>query len=94
MPKTNKPKTKPRRRMVPLFVTLPPAERARIVAYSAKVRRPLAWTVRDALAAYLDAVEPRALAVEVDLDPATFGKTTLPKLGRPPRNTESGANVR
>ena len=80
-----KPK-KPNRRTVPLYVMLPPEERARLVDFAASVGRPLSWTVRDALRVYLDAVEPDAAAVAAPVvDPAAAGKTTAPRRGRPPK---------
>ena len=90
MPTNNK-LTKPRRRNVPLFITLPPDERARIVAFAAKVGRPLSWTVRDGMRAYLDTVEADAgkladLRARIEaprVDPRKTGMTKLPKRGRP-----------
>ena len=89
------------RRNVPLFVTLPPEERARIVALAAKVGRPLSWTVRDGLRAYLDTVEAdtgrlerlRADAQGPKVDPRKIGKTEQPRRGRPPKG-KGKANVR
>jgi len=39
------------RQNVPLFIVLPPAERARIVAFARKVGRPVSWAVRDGMRA-------------------------------------------
>jgi hypothetical protein len=88
MPPTDKPTG---RRNVPLFITLPPVERARLVAFAAKVGRPNTWVVRDALSAYLDTVEPAAeklaaLRARVEapmVDLSKTGKTKQPKRGRP-----------
>jgi len=72
------------RRNVPLYVTLPPEERARIVALAAKLGRPLSWTVRDALRLYLDALETDAAALaRLKVDARAAGKTEQPKRGRP-----------
>ena len=53
---TNKPPAKGRRN-VPLFIILPPEERARLIAFAKSIDRPFSWAVRDALRVYLDAVE-------------------------------------
>ncbi len=76
------------RQNVPLFIVLPPAERARIVAFARKVGRPVSWAVRDGMRAYLDAVEADAaklseLCARLKVDPRTAGKTKQPKRGRP-----------
>tara|TARA_R110000868_G_scaffold148466_1_gene370413 strand:+ start:385 stop:681 length:297 start_codon:yes stop_codon:yes gene_type:complete len=88
MPPTDKPTG---RRNVPLFITMPPAERARLVVFAAKVGRPHTWVVRDALSAYLDTVEPAAeqlatLRARVEapiVDLSKTGKTEQLKKGRP-----------
>lgn len=80
------------RKTVPLFLTLPSDEAARVRAYAAKVGRPISWTVRDALRLYLDAMEkPAAELRRVKVDPANAGKTEAPRRGRPPKKR---ANVR
>ncbi len=82
------------RRNVPLFVVLPPDERARIVAFAEKVGRPVSWAVRDALTLYLDAMEADADALaRVTLDATAAGRTKQGKPGRP-RLDAKGGNVR
>lgn len=79
------------RRKVPLYVMLPPEERARLVAFAAAIGRPLSWTVRDALRVYLDAVRKDGarladLLAEVsdpDIDISKAGKTEPSPQGRP-----------
>jgi len=95
------PKSKPAakgRRNVPLYVMLPPEERARLEAYAETVDRPLSWAVRDALRLYLEAMETDAAALRrVKLDPTDAGKTKQPRRGRPRKTetkTRKGANVR
>ncbi len=91
MPKPKNDKPARDRRNVPLFITLPPEERARVVAFAAKVGRPLSWAVRDGMRAYLDAVEAdadkladlRARLEAPKVDPRKAGKTEQPKRGRP-----------
>lgn len=84
MPKPKNDKPAGGRRNVPLYVTLPPEERARIVALAAKLGRPLSWTVRDALRLYLDALETDAAALaRLKVDARAAGKTKQPKRGRP-----------
>jgi predicted DNA-binding protein len=84
MPKPKNDKPAGDRRNVPLFITLPPEERARIVALAAKLGRPLSWTVRDALRLYLDALETDAAALaRLKVDARAAGKTKQPKRGRP-----------
>jgi len=84
MPKPKNDKPAGDRRNVPLFITLPPEERARIVALAAKLGRPLSWTVRDALRLYLDALETDAAALaRLKVDARAAGKTEQPKRGRP-----------
>ncbi len=69
---------------MPLYVVMPPEERARIVALAAKVGRPLSWTVRDALRLYLDAMEADADALgRLKVDTAEAGKTPEVRRGRP-----------
>ena len=85
------------RNNVPLYIMLPPAERARLDAFAATIARPLSWCVRDALRLYLDAVEADAgriaalRAPPVDIRKA--GRTVQGRLGRPP-NVKSKVNVR
>ncbi len=75
---------KPNRRNVPLFVVLPPDERARVDAFAAAVGRPNSWVVRDALRLYLDAMEKNTAALaRLKLDAADAGKTKQPRRGRP-----------
>jgi predicted DNA-binding protein len=84
MPKPKNDKPAGDRRNVPLFITLPPEERARVVALAAKLGRPLSWTVRDALRLYLDALETDAAALaRLKVDARAAGKTEQPKRGRP-----------
>jgi predicted DNA-binding protein len=84
MPKPKNDKPAGDRRNVPLFITLPPEERARVVALAAKLGRPLSWTVRDALRLYLDALETDAAALaRLKVDARAAGKTKQPKRGRP-----------
>lgn len=86
---TEKPGESP---LVPLFLKLPADEAARLRAYAEAVGRPIAWTVRDALRLYLDAMErPAAALARVQVDPAAAGKTKTPRRGRPPKTR---ANVR
>ena len=81
------------RRNVPLFVMLPPDERARLVAFAASIARPLSWTVRDALRVYLDAVRGdaaklaslRAGMAAPDVDLGNAGRTVQTRRGRPPK---------
>jgi hypothetical protein len=51
------------RNKVPLFCTVEPEERDRILTFAGKIGRPFSWVVRDACRVYLDAVEadPRKL---------------------------------
>jgi predicted DNA-binding protein len=91
MPKPKNDKPAGGRRNVPLFITLPPEELARVKAFAAKVGRPLSWAVRAGLRAYLDTVEADAgrlerLRADVQapkVDPRKTGKTEQPKRGRP-----------
>ena len=87
MPKTER----TGRRNVPLYVMLPPEERARLVDFADAIARPLSWAVRDALRVYLDAVggdaaklaDLRANVAAPDVDLKNAGKTAQPKRGRP-----------
>ena len=81
------------RQNVPLYLMIPPAERARLERFSNEIERPLSWTVRDALRVYLDAVEGAKTLDALrapDVDLATAGRTVQGKRGRPkktkPRN--------
>ena len=73
----------------PVYIMMPPDERARLVDFAAKVDRPLSWVIRDALRVYLDAVGTDAanlarLRAKVDapkVDPKAAGKTKQPKPG-------------
>ena len=82
------------RQNVPLYIMLPPAERARLETFSNEIERPLSWTVRDALRVYLDAVEGAKTLADLhapNVDMNTAGQTKQPKRGRPPLKK---ANVR
>lgn len=85
MPRTDKPAGG--RRNVPLFITMPPDERARVVDVAARIGRPLSWTVRDALRVYLDAVEGNAAQLASlrapDVDLGNAGRTVQARRGRP-----------
>ena len=91
MPKPKNDKPTKGRRNVPLYVMLPPEERARLVDFAASIARPLSWTVRDALRVYLDAVEADAAKLEslrADVaapvvDAADAGRTVQGRRGRP-----------
>ena len=63
-----------KRKLLPVFITMPPNERARLVAFAHLVGRPIAWVVRDALTNYLDAVEQ---------DAGKIAKLQTPKLAMP-----------
>lgn len=90
------------RKNVPVFIVMPPEERARLVDFAATVGRPVSWTVRDAVRLYLDAVRPDAdlLARARDnmarqtLNPNLAGRTLEGKRGRPPKQPQDKANVR
>ena len=88
------PKPSQGRSQVPLFITMPPAERERLNAFADRVGRPCSWLVRDALRVYLDAVEADGITLASlrapDVDLAKAGQTTQRKRGRPPKT----ANVR
>ena len=79
------------RRNVPLYVMMPPEERARLAAFAASVARPLSWVVRDALRVYLDAVGTdadkleslRANVAAPKVNLRNAGKTKQPRRGRP-----------
>ena len=68
----------------PLMITLPPDELDRLRAFAGRCGRPVSWIVRDAVTAYLEAVETNTAALAaVRIDTQTIGKTTQTKLGRP-----------
>lgn len=91
-----KPRKKPNRRNIPLFIVLPPDERARLVNFAATVGRPQSWCVRDALRTYLAAVEGDAAKLASlrapELDLADAGRTVPGTMGRP-RKARTLANV-
>ena len=78
------------RNNVPLYLTMPPVERARLDDFAQRVGRPLGWIARDALAAYMDAAEqsPEAMArikpPVIPLD--AFSQTPTESLGRPKKD--------
>ncbi len=72
----------------PFFLVMPPKERDRLQAFSKKVGRPMSWVTRDALNAYLNAVEADAdLLARINAKMATPklkpGRTPTDKRGRP-----------
>lgn len=77
-----------KRRNEPLFLMVPPDERARLVEFSKKIDRPMSWVVRDALRVYLDAVERDAETIMALRSPPSMnidqaGQTRQPRPGRP-----------
>jgi predicted DNA-binding protein len=97
MPKSDTPDKG--RRNVPFQVTMPPEELDRLRAFAAKVGRPVSWAVRDAVTAYLDAVEADAgrlarLQAKVQaakVDPEAAGETEPLKRGRPRKRLRADA---
>lgn len=85
------------RNNVPLYIMLPPDERARLDAFAAAIARPFSWCVRDALRLYLDAVEADAGKMAAlrapPVDIRTAGRTVQDRRGRPP-NVKRKAKVR
>ena len=83
----NKPTPAKGRKNVPLYVMLPPDERARLEAFAEQIERPFSWVVRDALRLYLDAAESDAPRMDrlrnPELDMSNAGKTEQPRPGKP-----------
>ena len=82
----------------PLMLFVPPEEHARLEAFAVRMGRPRAWVVRDALRAYLDALEVNAAQVEaLRMDPKlVLGPDVaapMMKMGKAGR-TKPRANVR
>ena len=82
----------------PLMLFVPPEEHARLEAFALRMGRPRSWVVRDALRAYLDALEGNAAQVEalrldpkLDLGPDVAAP--MMKMGKAGR-TQPRANVR
>lgn len=86
-PEQAKPKRKPNRRTVPLFVTMLPPEKERLEDYAQASGRPPTWIVRDALRAYLDTVDatgelrPTKLSMKLSPTPPIIPRSP----GRPPK---------
>jgi len=75
------------RKNVPLYVMMPPSERARLDTFAERIERPFSWVVRDALRLYLDAAESDARQMDAlrnpDLDMSNAGKTEQARPGKP-----------
>lgn len=82
--------TKPRkRRHLPMQITMPPDERARLAKFVRDIGRPTSWVVREAVQMYLDLAEAKVEQLRAKLEAARFeditGGQSVPqsKMGRP-----------
>lgn len=81
-----------KRKLMPVFITMPPDERTRLALFLKTVDRPMSWIVRDAVRAYLDAVEndPATMAA-LRVKPKPDLSRSVPYLqqGRPPPDADA-----
>jgi predicted DNA-binding protein len=74
------------RKKRPLYLMLPPIEFDRLKAFADRIDRPLSWVCRDALGAYLSAVEADAgklQSIRAKVDARRIGQTQTFSPGRP-----------
>ena len=76
-----KPKRKPNRRTVNLFLTMLPEEKQRLEDYAKESGRPITWIARDGIRAYLDTVEAKG-----ELRPSKLSLKLSPAVPEIPRN--------
>jgi hypothetical protein len=82
----NKPR---KRRNLPMQITMPPDERARLAKFVRDIGRPTSWVVREAVRMYLDLAERKVAELRTKLEAANYediaASEPVPqaKMGRP-----------